>query len=171
VWHKLLLTHVYNKSSWLGPVFIKLLKESVYSTTRTESFDPTRTEPSIFWTWDISMLTEVVSKQHSYHCHILSRETCPGHDHWKIANLVLNNNHLKCIYLLKFTGVNVMVMVFNPTFINYQLYRGCQLYWLRKLEYPEKATDLPQVTDKLYHIVLYQVTKPAYPFNSMLYKF
>jgi len=31
----------------------------------------------------------------------------------------------------------------------FQLYHGGKCYWWRTTEYPEKTTDLPQVTDKL----------------------
>jgi hypothetical protein len=39
-----------------------------------------------------------------------------------------------------------------PLSIKFKLYRGRQFYWWRKQEYPEKTTDLSQVTDKLYYI-------------------
>jgi hypothetical protein len=39
----------------------------------------------------------------------------------------------------------------------FQLYRGVKFYWWREPEHPEKTTDLSPVTDKLHHIMFYQV--------------
>jgi hypothetical protein len=39
----------------------------------------------------------------------------------------------------------------------FQLYHDGQVLLVEETGYPEKTIDMPQVTNKLYHIMLYQV--------------
>ena len=52
----------------------------------------------------------------------------------------------------------IWFMVFNAISIIFQLYCGGQFYWWRKPEYQKKTTNLSQVIDTLYYIMLYRAT-------------
>ena len=89
--------------------------------------------------------------------HWISLTMTHGTDQWKTWSIITQLMWLVFINLKYFHIMGVLCLA--PLSNNISIISWWSVFycWWRKPEYLEKTTDLPQVTDKLYHIMVYRV--------------
>ena len=83
--------------------------------------------------------------------------TSAGHLDSVVCKMLVTYNSYDLTQEISYSFERFGLWYYTPLSTIFQLYCGGKFYYWRKSEYPVKTTDLWQVTDKLYDIMLYQV--------------